>query len=211
MCVVSTAYTASGRVQQKQRTREHLLHAARRLIESGDMPRVEEVAQAAGISRTTAYRYFPSQATLLAAAFPETAAASLLPEPAPHDVGKRVAAVVNGLVDAVERAEPQQRAMLRLSLGAEPHELPLRQGRAIGWVSEALEPIRDELGDAGLLRLAQAIRSACGIEARVWLSDIAGLDAKAIRTTQLWIAQALVAHARDEGVPTTAISGDAAG
>src|SRR5437868_2458492 len=101
MCVVSTAYTESGRVRQKQRTREHLLQAARELIESGDMPRVEDVAEAAGISRTTAYRYFPSQATLLAAAFPETAAASLLPEPAPHDVGERVAAVVNELVDAV--------------------------------------------------------------------------------------------------------------
>lgn len=201
MNTVSTSYVQSGRVRQKQRTREQLLHAARDLIASGDTPRIEEVAEAAGISRTTAYRYFPSQTELLAAAFPETATASLLPDPAPQDVAERVAAVVSAVVDVVARSEPQQRAMLRLSLGAETHELPLRQGRVIGWLSEALEPLRPEIGDAGVLRLAQAIRSACGIEARVWLGDIAGLDANAIRSMQLWIAQAMLAYARTEGLP----------
>jgi AcrR family transcriptional regulator len=202
MNAVSTSYVASGRIRQKQRTREHLVQAARELIASGDTPRVEDVAEAAGISRTTAYRYFPSQGELLAAAFPETATYSLLPDPAPDDVAERVAAVVGAMVAVIERTEHQQRAMLRLSLGAERHELPLRQGRAIGWLSEALEPVRPALGDEGLLRLAQAIRSACGIEARVWLGDIAGLDATTIRAVQLWIAQALLAHARDAGVPT---------
>src|SRR5438128_6526088 len=123
---MSTAYTDSGRKQQKQRTREHLLDAARRLIDSGDTPRVEEVAEAAGISRTTAYRYFPSQTELLAAAFPETARTSLLPDAAPTDVRERVALVVGEVVDVVGRTETQQRAMLRLSLGEVPHELPLR-------------------------------------------------------------------------------------
>jgi AcrR family transcriptional regulator len=162
---------------------------------------VEAVAEAAGISRTTAYRYFPSQAQLLAVAFPETLATSLLSDPAPQDVAARVAAVVGELVDLVARAEPQQRAMLRLSLGADRRELPLRQGRAIGWLSEALEPLRTELGDEGVLRLAQVIRSACGIEARVWLSDIAGLDAMAIRAMQLWVARALLDAALTDPPP----------
>jgi len=193
---VSTSYVESGRVRQKQRTREDLVDAARRLIESGDTPRVEDAAEAAGISRTTAYRYFPSQAALLAAAFPETALTSLLPEPAPVDVTDRVAAVVGELVDGIARSEHQQRAMLRLSLGDETHELPLRQGRAIAWLSEALDPLIGELGEEGVRRLAIAIRSTCGIEARVWLTDIASLDANEIKELQLWIAQALVAQAR---------------
>ena len=91
---VSTAYVDSGRTNQKQRTREALLAAARSLIEGGDTPRVEDVARESGISRTTAYRYFPTQTELLAAAFPETAAASMLPDPAPDDVALRVDAVV---------------------------------------------------------------------------------------------------------------------
>lgn len=198
---MSTAYLESGRVRQKQRTREQLVEAARRLIEDGDTPRVEKVAEAAGISRTTAYRYFPSQAELLAAAFPETAAESLLPVPAPDDVAQRVTAVVTAFVETVERTEHQQRAMLRLSLGEIPHELPLRQGRAIKWLSEALEPLRDQLGDDGVRSLALALRSVCGIESRVWLRDIGGLDSNAIRALQLWMADALVTHAVDDAPP----------
>jgi len=58
---MSTEYVESGRTRQKQRTRDHLIAAARELIKAGDTPRVEEVAEAAGISRPTAYRYFASR------------------------------------------------------------------------------------------------------------------------------------------------------
>jgi AcrR family transcriptional regulator len=198
---VSTAYVASGRTHQKQRTRDHLLAAARSLIEGGDTPSVEDVARESGISRTTAYRYFPTQTELLAAAFPETAAESMLPDPPPDDVGDRVAAVVTAIVGTIERTEPQQRAMLRLSLGADEHELPLRQGRAIGWLSEALEPLREDVGDDAVRRLAVALRSVCGIETRVWLGDIAGLGAADIAALQLWMARALLTRAADDPPP----------
>lgn len=197
----TNSYLATGRSNQKQRTREHLLGTARRLIESGDTPRVEDVAKESGISRTTAYRYFPTQADLLAAAFPETAAASLLPDPAPEGVDARVDAVVTALIDTIERTEHQQRAMLRLSLGEAPHELPLRQGRAIGWLEEALDPVRADLGEEAAHRLAVAIRSVCGIETRVWLRDIAHLDPDDVRDLQLWMARALLARAMEDPPP----------
>jgi AcrR family transcriptional regulator len=199
---MSTDYLESGRVRQKERTRELLLAAARRLIESGDTPRVDDVAEASGISRTTAYRYFANQGELLAAAFPETATSSMLPSPAPTEVSDRVAAVVGGVIDVLDKTERQQRAMLRLSLGNEAHELPLRQGRAIPWLREALEPLDGSLDDEVLQRLAIAIRSVCGIESRVWLRDVAGLDSGAIRALQLWAAQALVVHAAEDPPPT---------
>ena len=199
---MSTSYVTSGRSGQKQRTRDHLLAAARRLIEEGDTPRVEDVARESGISRTTAYRYFPTRAELLAAAFPETVAESMLPEPAPEDVSERVAAVVTAVIDMIERAEPQQRAMLRLSLGDQPHELPLRQGRVIGWLREALEPLSDDLGEDVVHRLAVALRSVCGIETRVWLTDIAGQSAGEVRALQLWMVGALLARATDEPPPS---------
>lgn len=199
---VSTDYHHTGRTRQKQRTRDQLLAAARDLIECGDTPRVDDVAAATGISRTTAYRYFPSQADLLASAFPETAASSLLPTPAPADVTERVAAVVTAILDTLDRTEQQQRAMLRLSLTAERHELPLRQGRAIPWLQEALEPLADTLGPGALERLAIAIRSVCGIETRVWLRDIAGLETEEIRALQMWAVQALLARAVDVPPPS---------
>src|SRR5690242_7758353 len=107
---MSTEYLESGRMRQKQRTRDQLIAAARELITAGDTPRVEEVAAAAGISRPTAYRYFASQAELLAAAFPETGAASALPDPPPTAVEERVAAVAAFLIGRVQESERQQRA-----------------------------------------------------------------------------------------------------
>lgn len=201
MNAMSRDYVDAGRTQQKQRTRDQLLAAAWQLMERGDTPRVEEAAEAAGISRTTAYRYFASQAELLAAAFPETATASLLPDPAPGDARERVAAVATGLGEVLDRTEHLQRTMLRLSLDSAPHDLPLRQGRAIGWYAEALEPLRDQLGDEGLRRLAVALRAVSGIETRVWLTDIAGLDARQVRALQLWMVDALALRAVDAPPP----------
>jgi hypothetical protein len=69
--------------------------------------------------------------------------------------------------------------MLRLSLEADPVEraqLPLRQGRAIKWIEDALSPLRPDMSAAEVNRLAIAIRSATGIESLVWLTDIAGLS-----------------------------------
>lgn len=196
MRAMSTVDLRSGRSRQKQRTRDHLIASARQLIESGDTPSVDEVARHSGISRTTAYRYFPNRDALLAAAFPETAAHSLLPDPPPHDAVDRVMAVTAALIETTARTERQQRAMLRVSLDGEAHELPLRQGRAVGWYREALAPLADEIGDEVVDRVALALRAACGIESRVWLTDVAGLAEQELRELQLWMASALATHAR---------------
>jgi len=168
-----------GRVAQKRRTREALIAAARDLVANGEAPTVEAAAEAASISRTTAYRYFPNQRALLGAAHPETAATSMLPDDAPDDVAARLDLVVDAFTRMIVDTEAQQRTMLRLSLEADPVEraqLPLRQGRAIKWIEDALSPLRPEMSAAEVNRLAIAIRSATGIESLVWLTDIAGLS-----------------------------------
>jgi AcrR family transcriptional regulator len=45
--------------------RQRIMRAATRLYESGDPPSVHAIARAAGVSRTTLYRVFPSRAALL--------------------------------------------------------------------------------------------------------------------------------------------------
>ncbi|HSR82574.1 MAG TPA: TetR family transcriptional regulator [Streptosporangiaceae bacterium] len=58
---MSTPYETSGRSAQKARTRDALVAAARDLVTAGGVtPTVEAVAAAASVSRSTAYRYFPS-------------------------------------------------------------------------------------------------------------------------------------------------------
>ena len=46
---------------------------AMRLMQGGQVPSVSEVAEAAEVSRATAYRYFPSQASIIQAAVNEVA------------------------------------------------------------------------------------------------------------------------------------------
>ena len=149
MMGMSIPYELNGRIDQKRRTRDALIAAARELVASGDTPTVEAAAEAASISRTTAYRYFPSQRALLVAAHPETGATSLLPDDAPDDVATRLDLVIDAFTRSNLENEAQQRTMLRLSLEADPVEraqLPLRQGRAIKWIEEALAPLqRDDV------------------------------------------------------------------
>ncbi len=206
MRAVSTPYEQTGRAAQKSRTRAALVHAARELVAEGLVPTVDAVAEQAGISRTTAYRYFPNQRSLLGAAHPETEATSMLGDDPPADVPSRVERVVTAFTQAVLETEQQQRTMLRLSLGPAPGELPLRQGRAIGWIREALEPLEGKVPDDDLHRLVLAIRSVSGIEALVWLTDVAGLDAGSAAELMRWSAASLVRSALDGHLPTAGSS-----
>ena len=198
---MSTPYETSGRTGQKQRTRAALVDAARVIVASGLTPTVEDAAAATSISRSTAYRYFPNQRALLAAAHPEIDASSLLPADPPEGAHERLELAVRAFVDLIVDTETQQRTMLRLSLEADPSEkadLPLRQGRAIDWFTEALEPARAQLGDDGLRRLVLAIRTATGIEALIWLTDIAGLTRDEAASLMRWSATSLFRAATDE-------------
>jgi AcrR family transcriptional regulator len=185
-------YELAGRQRQKSRTREALVAATRKLLAQGGTPTVEEVAAATGISRTTAYRYFPNQRALLLSAHPETLQRSLLPDDAPGDPETRLDLVMEAFIRTTVEWEPQLRASLRLSLEPGADQPLLRGGRAIGWIEDALAPLRDTTPEVDIRRLAVAIRSATGIEALVWLTDIAHLPRAEATGLMRWSARALL-------------------
>lgn len=191
---MSIPYALTGRTKQKSRTRSALLAAARDVLATGHNPTVEQVADLAGISRATAYRYFPNRRALLVATFPELAEESLLPDPAPADPAERLRIVTRSLVRQLLAHEQELRAQLRLSLepGPSADGLPFRTGRAIGWIDEALAPLRESLGPAEQRKLVLAIRTAVGIEALVWLTDVAGLTREQASEQMVWSADALL-------------------
>jgi AcrR family transcriptional regulator len=206
MRAVSTPYETGGRSRQKQRTRDSLVSAARELVGHGANPTVADVAEAAGISRTTAYRYFPNRRSLLSAAHPETAATTLLPEGASTDPQERLDAVATRFIRLILDTEAAQRTMLRLSLDPDPQQrggLPLRQGRGIAWIAEALQPLAGTMTDEEIHRLALAVRSAIGVEALAWLTDVGGLSRKEAAENMRWSAQALLSAALTSSPPPT--------
>jgi AcrR family transcriptional regulator len=193
----------NGRIQQKARTRAELIRAARTLIDGGLAPTVDEAARAASVSRATAYRYFPSRHALLVAAYPQLTADSLLGDDAPRDPAARLEIVLDGITRQMLEHEPVLRTMLRLSLEARattPADLPFRVGRRITWVADALEPLRAELSEPDRERLVLAIASAVGIDALVWLTDVAGLSRPEAVELMCWSARTLLQAARSERV-----------
>jgi AcrR family transcriptional regulator len=197
---MAISYEQTGRTRQKARTRAALIDAARRLLAGGRTATVEEAAEAAGVSRATAYRYFANQRGLLVAAHPEIEVTSLIGEDAPADPHERLDRTIAELIRLTVDTEPELRTMLRLSLEPGPtEELLLRQGRAIGWIEEALAPLQHRLPPSALRRLVLAVRSACGIEALVWLTDVAGLSRQQASELMRWSALALLRAALAEG------------
>ena len=186
------------RVNQKRRTRAELLRAARELTENGLQPSVAEVADHAGISRATAYRYFSRPEELIREAVLDAVASDMsLHLPADNNrsmsVDERVAGVVGQVLAMVESNEPMFRALLASTVTGT--NKTKRGGRRIGWLSDALEPLRPSLPPAEFKRLVCGLSLLTGIETLVVLKDVCGLSPGEARDVSVWMAKTLVAGA----------------
>lgn len=200
---MSISYVSTGRTNQKARTRDALVAAARRWLAEGVTPSVEQAAERAGVSRATAYRYFDNQQLLIAAAAPFTEAASLLPDDPPQDPVERVAIVASELIRITIESETELRAMLRISLAPSTtdEELPLRKGRRLRWFDDALSPLRSQLGAKRYEQLVVSVSAACGIESLVWLTDVAGLTREEAAGVLVDMARSLTRAATADNDP----------
>lgn len=186
------------RVNQKRRTRAELLRAAREIIESGGHPSVADVADHAGISRATAYRYFSTPDEIIREAVLDGVATRISVTPASPgadivEVGKRVDKLVADVFAMVTENEGVFRALLGSSAAGENKNR--RGGRRLGWLNEAIAPIDDRLPPKQLTRLVHALSLVTGIEAVVVMRDICELEPKEGEKVLRWAAQTLLAGA----------------
>ncbi len=202
----NTSWEEEGRINQKRRTRAAVLEAAKHLLREGQRPSVAEAADAARVSRATAYRYFPTQEYLLSEATLESARTDvnhLLERTQPaDDPAVRLDNLVQALQQVTLEQEAAFRALLQLSLEAhanggynrEASEGRLRGGRRIGWIEEALAPLGQyfEKDPATFNRLVAGLSLCMGIEALVVLQDICGLEAAEAVAVSQWAAQMLL-------------------
>ena len=190
---------------QKQRTRHAILGAAGALLQRGRKPSLDEIAEAAQVSRATAYRYFPGLDTLLSEAAGELMLpddADLFTASAPSDPFERIALID----DILDRACREQEVALRLALARRLErsidhargEPPLRRNRRVPLLEQALAPLAARLGRPRLARLAQALAIVVGPEGFLALNDVVGLDEGEAREVRRWAIDALVAAALSE-------------
>jgi AcrR family transcriptional regulator len=193
------------RYRQKNRTRKALLDAAAELVRQGREPTVAEVAEVGEVSRATAYRYFPSQESLLADMrmfAPEGPAATFEKVNLENaDPVERVGVLARQVAEWAFQNEPELRTWLRLSL--DPQTGVRRPGHRIRWIAEALQPLQGKVDAATLERLSSALTMVLGIDPVIPLTDFAKLPpARGIEVIE-WAARTLVRSVVDEAVPGT--------
>jgi AcrR family transcriptional regulator len=192
----------SGRVNQKLRTRDHLVAVAAELIREGHNFSVGDVADLARVGRTTAYRYFPTQDQLLAHAAVWKLARLEHFDYAQIFDGKtspfeRVDAVVGASDKSTRDYEKEYRTMLRVSLGG-TELLPQRTAFRREILAKALCGTEATLGRERLERVISAICMVIGIEALVVTRDVCLLSPERSRQIKRWAADALLRKALAE-------------
>ena len=207
--------TTKGRARQRRRTRKDLLSAAARLLKDGRVPTVAEVAEEAQISRATAYRYFPTQDTLLTEApldgqvpTPERLFATDMSV----DAEARIDKAEKALHDMCYANEPQLRQMLSGSLAQENNGdrrngPPVRQNRRSPLIAAALEPVRDRLDDATYGKLEAALACFFGTESMIVFRDVLGVSPRKARKVKQWAIRTLVRAALDDSSRSASKSG----
>lgn len=195
---------AVGRPNQKARTRKDLLQAAARLAKQGRTPTLEEIAEAALVSRATAYRYFPNVEALLI----EAAVDIAMPEPEAlfrHDGSSdpvaRLLRVETALHDMMRENESLLRAMLANAIqrdmqADESGRLPQRQNRRTPLIDAAIAPARDQFRPNARKLLQNALALIMGPEAMIVAKDVLQLDDAESRKMQRWAIRALVEAAK---------------
>lgn len=180
-----------------------MLQTAVDLMQGGIVPSVSEAAEAAEVSRATAYRYFPNQAALVHAVVDEALGPILQWHSGSKDARERTRDLLKTSMPRIDAFEATFRAALKHSLDqwaqrqaqTEGNEPRFTRGHRMDLLREALDPLNGKLPEAELDRLAKALSLLFGIEALVVLKDIWGATPAETQEVVLWAADLLIAGA----------------
>jgi len=184
----------TGRANQKKRTHDAIVDAARDLIGTGAEITMAAVANAALVSEATAYRYFPDLASLLREALTgvwASPADALEPVARSSDPAERVAYAAEHLLRGVLRYQGAVRAMISATI-TRPDAAAARPGIRIGLIEYALtlpDGTPAPISSPALAQLKRDLAVVMSPEALFTLTDLCGLTpadaiASAVRTAR---------------------------
>ena len=184
-------------------TRQRLLDSAFRLIQDlGHVPPISSVAASAGVSRATAYRYFPSRSILIGAVVDFSLGRVRRFESELDDPEARLAELFDTTFTRFKEFEPQMRAALQLSLEHEAlekagrlSEEPYRRGYRVAILRRTFAPLKRTMTARSFDRLCKAMSVVFGIEPYVVLKDIWGCSNAEVEQIASWMADAVLRQA----------------
>src|SRR5258707_7756467 len=197
----------------RARMKRIMLDTAMGLMQRGLIPSVSDVAEAAEVSRATAYRYFPSQAALIQATVDEALGPILEWTSDSDDAAERVTELLTFALPRIEEHEATHRAALLLALdqwtrrqaGTLGTEEPFVRGHRKALLADAMKPLKRRLGRQAFDRVTQSLSLGFGAEAFVVLKDIWGLEGGEARRVAILAALALVRAATAQASATSRI------
>lgn len=175
------------------RTRALMVATASEMMRRGLSPSVSDVAEAAGVSRSTAYRYFPTLADMLRAVVAEALGPILVWDDPSRLGAARLASLYSKTFRRLSEHEALFRAAIRQSLepnSGAPGDITLGRGHRRALLARAIAGTG--LSPQQEARLVQALSLTFGIEALIVLKDICGLDDRGAEEVALWSARALL-------------------
>ena len=205
MSVSGQAQDAAAAAERgpRARMRRHMLSTAIRLMQDGFVPSVSDVAEAAEVSRATAYRYYPSQAAMVQAVVDDALGPILAWRSKESDPEKRVSDLLSHAFPRMLEYEATHRAALSQALdqwirrqaGTLGGEARIVRGNRRGLLKDALKPLNGKVSAQVFDKLARSLSLIFGIEAIIVLKDIWGSEDDEVREVAQWAANALVAAA----------------
>ena len=190
------------RERQASLARTAIFEALVHHLESGDADDIamEDLAQEAGVSRRTLYRYFPTRSALLAEAA-EWIRDELLQLPV--EIGDEgIAGSFRKAASRLSHRPELARALLRSTTGR-----MLRSGYRSARVEAIRLALRREvpgLGRRDIDRAAPILSYLCSSNAWISIQDESGLDTRHAQAAVEWAIEALLAQLRDGATPTPA-------
>lgn len=205
--------------QLKKRKYKVLIQHALRMFEEGAFPSVTELAIAAGISRATAYRYFPTQSALISTVVDEILKPIIDWRPEQITAEERVEELLKFAYPQMLNHEGALRAALLLSLqqwaekrSQETNAKPgfvinekLIRGHRKQTLLMVTEPLKEQLSPELLEKVIHSLSLVYGSEVFMVFKDIWQMENHEVQSITQWMAKAILNQAKvdAEKLPTS--------
>ncbi|NHB92664.1 TetR/AcrR family transcriptional regulator [Photorhabdus cinerea] len=187
----------------RKKTYTLLINAALELFEQRAIPSVSELAIYTGVSRATAYRYFPTQSDLIDAIVSASLGPILTWKPSSENTEERIIELLDFAYPRMFQHEGALRAALLVSLqqwaqgrsSEDKQEKKLVRGHRKEILSMVVEPLKGHFPPDTLENVIRSFSLIYGSEVFLVMKDIWHMDdAKVIEITK-WMAKAIINQA----------------